>query len=50
MKPQDLTFYFVHDAELLDRVRDRNVFPAVINAEMRESTRDVCTSRSYHAA
>jgi hypothetical protein len=32
---------------LLDRVRDRNSFPAVINAEMRESTRGVCTPRSY---
>lgn len=32
---------------LLDRVGDRNAFPAVINAEMRESTRGVCTPRSY---
>ncbi len=32
---------------LLDRVRDRNTFPAVINAEIRESTRGVRTSRSY---
>ena len=32
-------FFFRWRHHLLDRVRDRNTFPAVINAEMRESTR-----------